>query len=171
MTLQDENDVLGLDDPEGSVAHEFEPLFGQLDEVRYFVTDDDVPYAVVIKTVNEIRLTLIYEMIPDRGLAWVFRSLDSAEWGDALWAENDGVIDVAESARESERAVLVVEDLAPYRVLKLLIFDEDLEEWRVFLVLHSELSIGEGDTLGSDSGDGGSHVSDPSLSVESDSDP
>lgn len=169
MPGQGEDDVLELNDAADDVAQGFEPLFGSLEEVRYFVTNDDVPYAVVKENVGDIRLTLIYEL-PDRGLVWVFRSLDSAQWGEALWAENEGVTDVAESERETERALLVTEEIVPWRVLKLLTFDEDLEEWRVFLVLHTELSSDEDETVESDLDGEDSQVSDPSLSVESESD-
>ena len=85
-----------------------------------------------------------------------------------MWANNEGVFDVAESAREMDRTLMVAEDVAPYRVLKLLMFDEDLSEWKVFLILRVELSVDEIDSSQSDSIDGASHLSDPSLSVESD---
>lgn len=168
MPLRDEDDRSDRDDPDDGMAHEFEPLFGDLEGMQYYWTDDDVQYAVVVESAGEDRLTLIYELSPEQGLVWVFRSLDASLWGDAMWANNKGVFDVAESAREMDRTLMVAEDVAPYRLLKLLTFDEDLAEWKVFLILRMELSVDENDSSRSDSIDGASHLSDPSLSVESD---
>jgi hypothetical protein len=169
MSDQSEDDSIGSDTGDGA-ADAFDPLFGEIEEVRYFVTDEDEPYTVVIENVNEVRLTVIYELTPDRGVAWIFRSVDAAMWGDAMWANNEDVVDVAESAREAERAVLVTEECARCRVLKLLTFDEELEEWQVFLVLHAGLSSEEGTSSRSGSVGSASFLSDPSLSVESASD-
>lgn len=170
MSDRIEDDSSGADTGDDGATDTFDPSFGEIEEVRYFVTDEDEPYAVVIESVNEVRLTIIYEVTPDRGVAWIFRSVDSGMWGEAMWVNNEDVVDVAESAREAERAVLVTEECAHIRVLKLLTFDEELEDWRVFLVLHAGLSSEEGTSSRSGSVGGASYPSDPSLSVESASD-
>ena len=72
--------------------------------------------------------------------------------------------------QQAERAILVTEECACCRVLKLLTFDEELEDWRVFLVLHAGLSSEEGTSSRSGSVGSASYLSDPSLSFESASD-
>ena len=72
MPLQDEDDRSDRDDSDDGTAHEFEPLFGDLEGMQYFWADDDVQYAVVVESAGEDRLTLIYELSPERGLVWVF---------------------------------------------------------------------------------------------------
>ena len=98
MSEQSKDDSTCNDTGDDGAADAFDPLFGEIEGVRYFVTDEDEPYAVAIENVNEVRLTVIYEVTPDRGVPWIFRLVDSAMWGDAMWANNEDVVDVAESA-------------------------------------------------------------------------
>ncbi len=143
-------------------------VLGELEEVRYFVSDEDHLYAVAVENVHRLQMILVYEVEPVVSLLWVFRSVDPAIWGSAMWTNNENVVGAAESVRESEQAVLVTEEFSGHRVLKFLTFDVDEGDWRVFLVLSSvpddDVSVGA-----SDEGSSFSQVSSPCLSDEADS--
>jgi hypothetical protein len=150
------------------LEYRIEALLGELDEVQSFVSDENHLYAVAVEIVHNKQMILVYEVEPVVNLLWIFRSLDPAIWGDAMWANNEHVVGAAESVRESEQAVLVMEEVAGHIVLKFLAYEEDGEDWRVFLVLHSvtdnDTSDGAADDSTSDS-----QMSSPCLSDESDS--
>ncbi len=148
----------------------FDPLFGQIVDVHYGVSNDDEAYAIVIEQVENVRVTLVYDVEPGRGLLWVFRSIDSSVWGDTMWQDNEDVIDVAEGLDDDVNMLLVTEEAFHRRVLKLLIYDDDVSEWRADLVLYVVLSGSEGGSA-SDSVDGSSIMSsaegEPPLSDDS----
>jgi hypothetical protein len=170
MSVQDNDDDSYASEVDVGSYGSFDPVFGDLEEIRYYVTDEDDVYAVVIEKVNDDQLTLIYDMDTDKNLLWVFRSLDSSLWGDAMWENNEGVVDVAESLRESEHVLLVTEDVAHHRFLKLLRCDNNIEDWRVFLVLHMNMLHEDDDISHSVSVGNESVFPEPSLSGESETD-
>jgi hypothetical protein len=155
------------DDSDIEVEYHIEALLGELDEVRSFVLDENHLYAAAVEIVHNKRMILVYEVEPVVNLLWIFWLLDPAIWGDAMWANNEHVVGAAESVRESEQAVLVTEEAAGHRILKLLTYDEESEDWRFFFVLYSvadnDTSDGAADDSSSDS-----QMSSPCLSDESD---
>jgi hypothetical protein len=165
MSDQDETGSVVADDADTDPQYHIEALLGELEEVRYFVSDGDHRYAVAVENVNSVQMILVYEVEPEMNLLWVFRSLDSAIWGNAMWANNENVIGTVESVRESEQAVLVTEEVDGHQVLKFLIYDVDEEDWRIFLVLHS---VTDDDASGGASADSSyySQMSSPCLSDE-----
>lgn len=168
MSDQDETGGVVVDDANADWPYNIEALLGELLEVRYFVSDEDHHYAVAVEDVNSMQMILIYEVEPEVNLLWIFRSLDSAIWGNAMWANNEYVIGAAESVRESEQVVLVTEEVDGLRVLKFLSYDADELDWHVFLVLNSEA---DGDASGGASADSSynTQISSPCLSDESES--
>ncbi len=150
------------------LEYRIEAQLGELDEVRSFMSDENHLYAVAVEVVRNKRMILVYEVEPGVNLLWIFQSLDPAIWRDAMWTNNDHVVGAAESVRETEQTVLVTEEVVGHRILKLLTYDEDEENWRVFLVLHSvtdnDTSDGAADDSTSDS-----RITSPCLSDESDS--
>ncbi len=150
------------------LEYRIEAQLGELDEVRSFVSDENHLYAVAVEVVRNKRMILVYEVEPGVNLLWIFQSLDPAIWRDAMWTNNEHVVGAAESVRETERTVLVTEEVVGHRILKFLTYDEDEENWRVFLVLHSvtdnDTSDGAADDSTSDS-----RMPSPCLSDESDS--
>ncbi len=165
MSDQDETGSVVADDANVDSQYNIEALLGELQEVRRFVSVEDHRYVVAVEDVNSMQMILIYEVESEVNLLWVFRSLDSAIWGNAMWANNEFVTGAAESVREGEQAVLVTEEVGGLRILKILSYDVDELDWRVFLVLHSET---DDDASGGASADSSyySQMSSPCLSDE-----
>jgi hypothetical protein len=123
MSERDEEDDSDLCGHGVESPHVFDPLFGDIEDVRYCVSNEDNPYAVVIEIVQMNRLMLIYEVNPEIELLWVFHSIEASLWGGAMWANNDDMIDVAKVVGEDVRALLVTEEAKHQRILKLLTYD------------------------------------------------
>jgi hypothetical protein len=168
MSHQNEAGSESANGSDFELEYRIEALLGELDEVRSFVSDESHLYAVAVEIVHSVRMILVYEVKPVVNLLWIFRSLDPAIWGEAMWANNEHVIGAAESVRESEQAVLVTEEFARHRVLKFLTYDEDEGDWRVYLLLRS---VTDNDVSGStsDEGSSDSQMPSPCLSDETDS--
>ncbi len=168
MSVHSETGGETADDSDIALEYHIEALLGELDEVRSFVSNENHLYAVAIETVHNKRMILVYEVEPEVDLLWIFRSVDPAIWGDAMWANNEHVVGAAESVRETEQTVLVTEEVSGHRILKFLAYDEDEKDWRVFLVLHS---VSDNDTANgaADDSTSDSQVPSPCLSEDSDS--
>ncbi len=74
----------------------FDSVFGTVIDSQYYISPDGKRYAVVIEEGKTCQVTIVYDVEPVVRLLLVFRSVDSALWGDAMWANNENVIDVAE---------------------------------------------------------------------------
>ena len=168
MSDQSETESESTDASSIELEYHIEALLGELEEVQSFVSDESHLYAVAIEVVHDKRMILVYEVEPGVNLLWIFRSLDPAIWGDAMWANNEHVVGAAESVRETEQAVLVTEEVSGHRILKFLAYDEDEKNWRVFLVLHS---VSDNDTanVAADDSTSDSQMPSPCLSEDSDS--
>ncbi len=116
----------------------FELVFGTVIDTQYYISPDGERYAVVVEEGDTCHLTIVYNVEPVVRLLWVFRSVDSALWGDAMWADNEHVIDVAEVIGEETEALLVTENVNGIYMLKFLTHDVDVDEWRVYLILHED---------------------------------
>lgn len=116
----------------------FDSVFGTVLDIQYYMSSDSERYAVVIEEGGTCEMMLVYGIDPVVHLLWVFRSIESAVWGDVMWADNENVIDVAEAIGEDTEIVLVTENVNGMYVLKFLTHDVDVEEWRVYLLLHEE---------------------------------
>ncbi len=168
MSDQSETGSETVDDSDIALEYHIEALLEELDEVRSFVSNENHLYAVAIEIVHNKRMILVYEVEPEVDLLWIFRSVDPAIWGDAMWANNEHVVKAAESVRETEQTVLVMEEVSGHRILKFLAYDEDEKNWRVFLVLHS---VSDNDTanVAADDSTSDSQMPSPCLSEDSDS--
>jgi hypothetical protein len=115
------------------------------------------PLVVDILTEGETcHVNLVYEVDPDVCLLWVFRSIDAAVWGDAMWENNENVVDVAEVIGEDREMLLVMENINDVHMLKFLTHDTDVREWRVYLMLHEDRIGDEQSVLEETSDDTGS---------------
>jgi hypothetical protein len=119
----------------------FDPVFGNIVDVCEYLSADHESYAVVHEEIDTGHLRIVYELDPFVRLLWVFRAVDSAVWGDAMWLDNEDVIDVSEMIGEEEVGTLLVTEFVSGRhVLKFLTHDSDVNEWRVYLMLHEDVS-------------------------------
>ncbi len=109
--------------------------------------------------------TCCYKMDVDGWeLLWVFRALDSAIW-DELWASNEQVSSVSETVIGSGVQMVVMEDYAHCRVMKFLMYDEDVGDWRLSLDLVCDKIIIDGDD-GSSDGSNTTHTHEGSSSED-----
>lgn len=146
------------------MQHVFEPLLGELEGRQYCSSSDDCLYSIVTELSHGSLFLLIYGEPPDVDLLWVFRSLDIVLWGGHVREENPDVASVAESMLYGERAVLVMEGTANLQVLKLLEFDDDVDEWIICHIFHAmSADRAEGIALSSDSSGSDSLISEPTL--------
>jgi hypothetical protein len=108
-------------------------------------------------------VNLVYELDPFVRLLWVFRSIDSAIWGDAMWLNNEDVVDVSGVVGEEDiETLLVTESLNGLHVLRFLTKDSDVNEWRVYLMLHEDENE-DSDSVTDESGSDVGSVEEPPL--------
>jgi hypothetical protein len=141
----------------------FDPVFGNIVNVRDYLSADHESYAVVQEEIGTSHVSLVYVLDPFVRLLWVFRAVDSAVWGDAMWLNNEDVIDVAKMIGEEEVGTLLVTEFVNGRhVLKFLTHDSDVNEWRVYLILHEDV-LEDSDSISDESEINTEGVEEPPL--------
>jgi hypothetical protein len=164
MSRHDDVEEMSLQGGNVGVQHVFEPLFGELEGLQYCSSSDDGLYSIVTELTYGSLFLLIYGEPPDVDLLWVFRSLDIVLWGEHTREENPDVTGVVESMWDGERALLVMEGTANLQVLKLLEFDDDVDEWIICHIFHAmSADREEGSALSNDSSGSDSQISEPTL--------
>ncbi len=153
----------GYVDSESDYTAVFELVFGDIVDVRYYHSIDNESYAVVKEEIGTGYVNLVYELDPLIRLLWVFRTIDSAVWGDAMWLNNEDVVDVSGVVGEEDvETLLVTESINGMHVLNFLTKDSDVNEWRVYLMLHEDESE-ESDSVTDVSGNHAGSVEEPPL--------
>jgi hypothetical protein len=115
-------------------------VFGEVIDMR-FDTVDNVLYGVVCERRDEDEWVLIYAArVFGFERLWTFWAVDRDYWTNTMRILDDNVVGVAETEHDGGGTLVVTQEVDTLRNVMVFRFDEETDEWSLYLVLQFDLT-------------------------------